>query len=165
MDTAFKLPGHAILQCKAIRLLEDHNHKNFQNWVRFTEEIALHLQKEINDTTYGQAPSYSSFIRLDTVTTGDVTRKKEIGFFVSLLGPYYTVLGLDRNELRINDQLFSSTNYLVASPENEFETAFDFLCRQIEEQYKRYRFVPFAICNKTIEGLKMRDGGRQVRLC
>src|SRR5688572_2019692 len=78
-----------------------HDQQHFQSWVSFTDNIAIHLQKEIIGTTNGQSPAYSSVVQLETNTTGNLTRNKEITFFVSILGPYYTIIGQDTNEVRI----------------------------------------------------------------
>ena len=50
-------------------------------WENFTKEIEAEIQKEINGTTYGQAPSFSSYVLLDTTIVDNLTRTKEIHFF------------------------------------------------------------------------------------
>ena len=58
--------------------------------------------------------------------------------------------------MKIEDQQYRSTSYLVVSPENEFAAAFRLLCDQIENRFKGYRFIPFELCKQTIEGLDVR---------
>jgi hypothetical protein len=87
----------------------------------------------------------------------DLTRTKELHFFVSLVGPFYTIVGQDNNAIKIDDiRSCRSTNYLIVSPEKEFAETFKFLCDKIEPRFKGYRFVPFEICQQTIDGLEVR---------
>ncbi|MEO7174354.1 MAG: hypothetical protein ABI002_01085 [Saprospiraceae bacterium] len=134
-----------------------HNNAHFiERWVNFTAELGKEIGKEINGTTYGQAPSFSSYVLVDTVTIEDITRRKELHFFVSLVGPFYTIIGQDNNLIIENDAVYRSTNYLVVSPEKEYADAFILLCEKIENQFKGFRFVPYKICMQTIEGLSAR---------
>lgn len=132
-----------------------HNGNHFtEKWVNFTKQIEKQIDKEIIGTTLGQAPSFSSYVLLNTTSLNDLTRTKELHFFVSLVGPFYTIIGQDITVIKINEhKTFTNTNYLVVSPESEFASIFEQLCNQIETQFKSYRFVPFDICKQTIEGL------------
>jgi len=126
-------------------------------WSSLTEDIEKEIGKEIIGTTYGQAPSFSSYVLLDSVTTGNLTRTKELYFFVSLLGPFYTIIGRYNNTVKFEDgKHFTSTNYLVVSPEDEFADTFKFLCDKIETSFKGYRFIPFGICRQSIDGIHVR---------
>ena len=147
------------------KILEDNIHdqdKFNSKWKDFTSEIERQLGKEIIGTTYGQAPSFSSFIILETTKLDNLTRTKELHFFVSLIGPYYTVIGKDNNTINIQDSRYRSTNYLVLSPEIEFADTFILLCDEIESRFKGFRFVPFGICKQTIEALDVRYSGQNL---
>lgn len=139
-----------------IRLLEKniHDEKNFRNgWERIEKEIQEAIQAEIIGTTYGQSPCYSGYVEIKKTSTGDLTRFKDIYFFISLLGPYYTVVGQDRNEIRFSDQVFRNTNFLVVSPEQDFGNFFKQLCEQIEIKFSGYKFIPYFVYSYEIEGL------------
>ena len=123
------------------------NDNYFARWEDFTKQIENIIQREIIGTKYGQAPSFSAFVHLDTFSFDNFTRKKELHFFVSLIGPFYTVIGQDKNIIKAGGKLFSNTSYLVVSPEYEFADTFNFLCDQIEKRFQGFRFVPFNICN------------------
>jgi hypothetical protein len=92
-------------------------------------------------------------VELELTTLDNLTRTKELHFFVSLVGPYYTVIGRDLNTVKVDTRSYSSTSYLVVSPENEFAVTFRTVCEKIEDRFKGYRFIPFAYCQQTIEGL------------
>jgi hypothetical protein len=148
----YSYPG--IKELEKIVLENIHENDNYiDRWVDFTKQIENIIQKEIIGTTYGQAPSFSSFARLDTFSFDNFTREKELHFFVSLVGPFYTVIGQDKSVIKVGEKVFRNTNYVVVSPKNEFAETFNLLCDKIEKQFQGFRFVPFYICNQPIEGL------------
>ena len=147
-------PGHQELISIIVENI--HEESNFKTrWSDFILNVKHKIQKEIIGTTYGQAPCFSSFIELEKQTTDNLTRIKELYFFVSLVGPFYTIVGQDRNELRIDKKVYWTTNYLVVSPEKEFIEPFNLLAELIEEKFAGFRFVPFDICKQSIEGLEV----------
>ena len=152
----FSYPGLKELEDIVVDNIHNDNHF-IERWDKFTKDIEKEIGKEIIGTTYGQAPSFSSYVLLDTVSVDDFTRTKELHFFVSLVGPFYTIVGQDNNAVSIDDnRSYRSTSYLVISPEMEFADLFKLLCDKIENRFKGYRFVPFEICQQTIDGLDVR---------
>lgn len=96
------------------KLLEEsiHDEDNFKSgWQKIETEIQNGIQFEIIGTTYGQSPCYSSYIEIEKNKVGDLSRYKEIHFFISLLGPFYTIIGQDRNEIRIGKNFFRNKNF------------------------------------------------------
>ena len=152
----FSYPG--LKELEDIVVDNIHNDKHFiERWDNFTKDIEKEIGKEIIGTTYGQAPSFSSYVLLDTASIDNLTRTKELHFFVSLVGPFYTIIGQDSNTVKLEEHKnYRSTSYLVASPENEFADTFKLLCDKIENRFKGFRFVPFEICQQTIDGLDVR---------
>ncbi len=136
-----------------------HNNRNFnKRWVSFDKEIKKLTKKKVVGTTYGQCPSFSSYVELEKKTRNGFTQIKEIHYFVSLLGNFYTIIGECRNELTEEKNKFRTTNYLVSSPENEYAETFNLLSEQIEARFENYKFVPLNICAQKIIGLDVRDG-------
>ena len=149
----FSYPGLKELEDIVVDNIHDQDHF-IERWGNFTKDIEKEIGKEIIGTTYGQAPSFSSYVLLDKTSADDLTRTKELHFFVSLVGPFYTIVGQDDNAVKIDDyRSYRSTSYLVISPEKEFADPFTLLCEKIEKRFEGFRFVPFAICKQTIEGL------------
>ena len=152
----FSYPGLKELEDIVVDNIHDDNHFS-ERWGSFTKAIEKEIGKEIIGTTSGQAPSFSSYVLLDTISVDDLTRTKELHFFVSLVGPFYTIVGQDNSEVKIYDnRSYKSTSYLVVSPEREFADSFKFICDKIENRFRGFRFVPFEICKQTIEGLYVR---------
>jgi hypothetical protein len=152
----FSYPGLKELEDIVVDNIHDDNNCE-ERWESFTKDIEKEIGKEIIGTTYGQAPSFSSYVLLDTVSIDNLTRTKELHFFVSLVGPFYTIVGQDNNTVKLEEyENYSSTSYLVVSPENEFANVFKILCDKIENRFNGFRFVPFEICQQTIDGLNVR---------
>ncbi len=152
----FSYPGLKELEEIVIDNIHDDNHF-MERWGNFTKDIEKETGKEVIGTTYGQAPSFSSYVLLDTTLIDNLTRTKELHFFVSLVGPFYTIVGQDNNTVKFKeDKNYRSTNHIVVSPENEFADIFMLLCNKIEDRFKGFRFVPFQICHQTIDGLNVR---------
>jgi len=103
-----------------------HNDEHFiERWSNFTKAIETEISKEIIGTTYGQAPSFSSYALLASTSADNLTRTKELHFFVSIVGPFYTIIGQDNNTVKLEEhKKYRSTSYLVVSPENEFADTF-----------------------------------------
>lgn len=153
-DLFYSYPG--LKELEAIIIDNIHNDSYFKTrWGDFDNEIQEKTGKPIIGTTYGHAPSFSSFIQLDISKFENVTRTKELHFFVSLIGPYYTIVGQETFSIEIGDRNFRSTNHLVVSPENEFAAMFELLCEKIESRFQHFRFVPFDVCRQTIPGLNV----------
>ncbi|HEY5368846.1 MAG TPA: hypothetical protein VIJ75_07630 [Hanamia sp.] len=152
----FSYPGLKELEDIVADNLHDENHF-IERWDNFTKDIEKEIGKEIIGTTYSQAPSFSSYVLLDTTSVDNLTRTKELHFFVSLVGTFYTIIGQDINTVKLADRTnYRSTSYLVVSPENEFTDTFKLLCDKIENQFKGFRFVPYSIFQQTIDGLNIR---------
>lgn len=149
-------PGLKELEDILVDNIHDNKHY-IERWDNFTKNIEKEIGREIIGTTYGQAPSFSSFVLFETASVGNLTRTKELHFFVSLVGPFYTIIGQENNTVKLtNGKICRSTSYSVVSPENEFADTFRLLCDKIENRFIGYRFVPYRICKQTIEGLSVR---------
>ena len=126
-----------------------------QTWAIFYEDISNVTSQKIIGTTTGITSCYSAYVELKREVGVDLIRTKELHFFVSVLGSFYTIIGVDKNEIHIEGKLYSSTNFLIVSPEAEYEELFIYIGKRIEERFEKYRFVPFFICKQLIEGLKL----------
>lgn len=152
----FSYPGIKKLENILIDSIHDNNHFS-DRWEKFTKELYSEIGKEVIGTTYGQAPSFSSYVLLETTSIDNLVRTKELHFFVSLIGPFYTIIGQDNNTVKLaENKNYRSTSYLVLSPENEYADTFQLLCNKIEDRFTGFRFVPFEICQQAIEGLNVR---------
>lgn len=153
MDSFYNSYPGIIEQKKIIAENIYDNNVFSHNWGRFCEDISRTTNQNLIGTTYGMKPSYSAKIELKRTDYADITRTKELHFFVSLLGPFYTIIGVDKNECIYENKFYQSNNFLTVSPENEYKDLFIYMSKRIEEQFTSYRFVPFFICRQIIDGL------------
>jgi len=138
-----------------------HNDENYkERWVKFTDEMGHELNKEINGTTYGQAPSYSSSIILFRNTVENCLHVKALHFAVSFVGDYFQIYGLDLTTIldEVEERGFrkgyTAVNSVTSSPFAEFEETFKYV-----EQKLRLRYVDelncsvnMALFNQTLSG-------------
>jgi len=124
-----------------------------KKWVRFEREVAAETGNVVTGTTYGQDNCFSARLHLEKIVASDMVRYKEIWFFVSIAGTFYTVVGIDRNEITRPERVFYSNNFLVISPEPGYEKPFASLCELIENRFMDHQFIPFFIYSQEMEGL------------
>ncbi|WP_300601402.1 hypothetical protein [Niabella sp.] len=142
-------------------ILVDNIHDDVQyasTWKRFEQEIAATTGKPVTGTTYGQQFCYSAYVTLQVHVNENFTHRHLVHFFVSLLGPFYTVIGESENTLVIPEEeqvfpTYKTTNYLVSAPHDGFAVPFRQIEQAIETRFEHYRFVPYWICQQQIEGL------------
>src|ERR1700744_6124432 len=100
-DTYFKYPGQVELGELVVDNI--HNVKNFKlRWREFEKQLRVDLKKRIWGETYASKPSFSSSVIIRKSKHLDLMHIKKLHFSVSLLGPYYTVYGID--ETAVLDQ-------------------------------------------------------------
>ena len=158
----FSSPG--IQELDKILVDNISNESNYKSrWTDFTKEIEEEVQKPLIGTTYGQTPSFSALRQLEIASLDNLFRTKELHFYLSLIGPFYTILGQDNNTVIVDGKQFCSTNYLTVSPVNEYVEVFKLLAAKIESRFTGYRFVPFGICRQIIEGLYVRYSQRKTQ--
>ncbi|WP_303312236.1 hypothetical protein [Hymenobacter sp. BT730] len=143
------------------------NKKNFsQGWSEFEKFLRQYFKRQVIGTTYANAPSFSSYVLLEKTHLDKLFHYKELHFTVSLLGPFYTIYGLDFTGIKLEeiwDPLDTSNRRIVdrssisaitTSPYLEYETHFIDLEAQIKQRYPQFRMVPFNMNMKSIKGLR-----------
>lgn len=94
--------------------IEEHFHENEKRtWTNFSSQIQAKIEHPVIGRIYGQALCYSLYMELEKAMVRDMTRFKELHCFVSLLGPFYTIIGQDRSEVKIDEGFCSTTNCLI----------------------------------------------------
>jgi hypothetical protein len=153
-DMYVSFPG--LKELIAIIVENIHEEKSFnERWTSFESMVQAEARKMVTGTTYGQAPSFSSFLELEKTEYNGLTRIKELFFFVSVAGPFYTVIGQDKSEVTMSSQIMRAVNFLVVSPEEDYAQPFHLLCKLIEERFKGFRFIPFGIGRQHLKGLEV----------
>ena len=161
----FEYPG--LKKLEDIIVENIHNESNFKNrWKNFTKKVGLNLQKEVVDTTFGQAPSFSAHVILDKHKFKNGCNYKQLHFAVSLVGKFFTIYGMDITDIYDKENQFTKTyrtvNILTASPFKEFKDDFEKLENIIRGKFSSYKLIPFAFGQQIIDGLQVRYSDAEV---
>lgn len=113
-------------------------------------------------------PCYSGFITLKKENFKNLTYTKELHFFISLLGPYYTILGIDRSEVeleevlpdlngseKIRDRVYNANQVITVSPHQEYKELFLILQNKILDYFPSLKYIPYEINRKKIKGISL----------
>ena len=156
-----------------VRLILDnfHNNEHYEErWVKFQDQLGRELGVAVEGTTNAMAPSFSAALKLEEKTFENLYSGKELHFAVSLLGPFFTIYGLDYAGVTLrkdfswaphieDDQVYHySTCAITTSPYFEYAEPFMRLEQKLRERYPSYRMVPFEINAQKIRGLQVDYG-------
>jgi hypothetical protein len=156
-------PGYQELEARIVEYIHDKAVLQ-AHWGAFETELAATTGFSVRGTTYGQAPCFSAVLELGATAGGEWRVEQELFFAVSLVGPFYTVLGRDQLVYPLDEHTTGrNTALLTVSPVGAYEAVFAHVCSAIEERFVRHRFVPFRLATLPLTGLYLpgRDGTTQ----
>ncbi|HEY4195546.1 MAG TPA: hypothetical protein VGM63_08420 [Mucilaginibacter sp.] len=137
------------------------NNKNFkERWGIFLKKLHKELKQstyKLASSTYGFAPSFSADLELERYEDESLIRVKRLSFAVSLIGPFFTIFGIDETFIKEKQPEFPAfyhaMNVITPSPYKEFKNDFKYLEQQIEKQFNGYQFVPISMSLRLVKGL------------
>lgn len=144
-----------------------HNRKNLrERWTSFEKKLKTKFDLKLEGTTFGHNPSFSASLILENKKHKEVITSKLLHLAISLLGPYYTIFGIDQtSQILTVDEMFesgpakpvefSAINAITISPFHEFETFFTELDREVQNQFNGFKLIPFSINQMQINGLSL----------
>lgn len=146
-------PGYQELEARVVETFKDGGFYQ-TDWMAFEAEVEAVAAHVVRGTTYGQAPSFSAVLNLSTTDSGECRVAKGLFFAVSLVGPFYTVMGHDTVIYPLDAHtVVRQTAYLTVSPFGAYEPVFDLVCAAIERRFAGHRFIPFMIARLPLTGL------------
>jgi hypothetical protein len=148
------------------------NQKKYRStWMTFRKFLKKELKKPVEETMIAFYPCYSGIVVLNKAKKGAYTFRKELHFYISLLGPYYSIFGVDASYVSLEEypihmfrteQLrnrgpfhrdYRAFHALTVAPYMEFKEPFILLQKKIIEYFPHLHFVPFQINLTDIPGL------------
>ena len=155
-DSYFKYPGQVELGETVIDNI--HKAKNYNSrWKEFEKQVRIDLNKKVWGETYASKPSFSASVMIRKSKKFDLIHIKKLHFSVSLLGPFYTIYGIDEtavvDQIDGRDLFYAALNTVTVSPYKEYESAFIALRASIEKRFIDYKFIPFKLHSITLDGL------------
>ena len=150
------------------------NQKNYKKrWSKLNQSLERTLKKPILAYPDLSGPCYSGEVMLEEVKTADFVWTKELRFYISLLGPFFSIQGIDRTniilpiDMRRGDSYpgnFAATNAVTVSPVFEYKAMFNLLEEELRAFFLGYLFVPYAIGMATIKNISIEDDLRDPRM-
>jgi hypothetical protein len=115
-------------------------------WQILITKIRAEISLPLTITTNPQLPCFSAFLQLEENKYADLTRKKGIHFFISLLGEFYSIIGEDSSAIEFEPgQYHHVTNSLTVSPVKEYAGCFNLIYTAIISFFENYRLIPFDV--------------------
>jgi hypothetical protein len=105
---------------------------------------------------------------MDEFKSKEYTKTKKLCYYISLLGPYYTIYGMDSSDVLLpttfsnfdGDEMrvipYSADHVATISPIFEYESLFVQLQHKIKERFTGYKFIPYSIGVTSIDGISFR---------
>jgi len=132
-----------------------HNRPSFDVLDRTFQDFGEKLGLPVTGFTNGHAPSYWNSYEVARTTHNDLIRIQELHLYKSVLGPFYTIIGVDRSEITIEQKTIRSVNYHAISPVAVFEKAFKTLNALFAEAFRDHSYVLYHHYRCTVPGLSI----------
>jgi hypothetical protein len=139
-----------------------YNQKRFkEKWGPFKKQLKSTFKKTFREELIAFYPCYSGSIEITQNNFDKYSHIKELRFYISLLGPYYTIYMLDKSvmmldeleDLNIIKSPFPAFHAITISPYLEYENPFNLTKEIILEYFPGYKFVPHFIYTKKLSGV------------
>lgn len=133
------------------------NREFYKPWREFLIKLRSGSIKKIHNSSLPSEYSFSGELILERYQDKSLRRIKKLIFSVSLIGPFFSLFGVDETFIKEDDNELASgyhaINVITESPFKEFEESFNYLQSEIEKQFTNYKLVPVRICLFTVMGL------------
>lgn len=148
--------------------------KNYkERWTKLNQTLKRTLKKSIYAFPDLSGPCYSGEVTLQKVKTADFVWTKELRFYISLIGPFFSIQGIDHTNIILPIDMprgdshpgnFAATNAVTVSPVFEYKAMFNLLEQELRAYFSGYLFVPYAIGMATIKNISIEDDLREPRM-
>lgn len=139
-----------------------------EKWGKFKKHLKEGLKSPVQESTVAFYPCYSGIVTLKKEKNNNLIYSKELHFFISLLGPYYCILGVDKCEIMLAELMptmngseeiltrpYSANLAITVSPYLEFQESFLDLQNKILDYFPSLKFVPYSINLRKEEGISL----------
>lgn len=167
LDFAQQYPGQILLWDIVSERISDYPDYR-RRWKPFQEHLKAQVKKPVHQLE-GLNPSYTGYIPFKKRKEKDWEYRKELHFAISLLGPYYTIYGLDTSLVELPETRHAMGHpepdtspisrqgicAVTVSPYEEYAALFTVLETAIQAWFPEHRLVPFKIGTTTLSGLEV----------
>lgn len=150
-----------------------------KKWGKFVTALKKKLKKPITAYPDLSSGGFMGEVIIEEDKTPDFIKQKLLRFYVSTIGPFFSIHGVDYSiallpwELsdRISKELpgfekgnFAATHCVTVSPVFEYQAAFNQLEEEIRTFFPGFLHVPYTIGMSTIENISITDDSRDPRM-
>lgn len=135
------------------------NLNEYKLWLNFLEDLTRNGIERLRNLNLKQQPSYNGEIIISSWLKNDVENSLSLLFSVSLLGPFYSIIGVENLKIPRNSEeeqyntSFNGQIMAFASPTKLLNPSYEILKGRIEKNFKGYKHVPYNILNLKVKGL------------
>ncbi|MEM0941846.1 MAG: hypothetical protein AAF600_04700 [Bacteroidota bacterium] len=155
---------------KLDKLITENIHKELnssEKWRQKTTRWEDELRCKLISTTYGQEPSFSSYLEIEKDNFRDWIFEKRLHFTISILGPFYTIYGVDTAAyvikgqksatelLKQRNRYYWKAHRIIIYPIAEYKKKFEEVRKLIENEFTGYKFIPYGIYSSSLDGLEV----------
>lgn len=136
-----------------------------KKWGKFVSSLSKVLNKPIAALPAMTAPCLFCDLTLSKITQTDFIREKSLYFYISVLGPFFSIHGVDHSIALLpvdshgsnQHGNYGATHAITVSPVFEYEEAFNALEHELRKELPGYLFVPYSIGASTIKNISRSD--------
>lgn len=141
-------------------------------WGKLTSDLKKIFKKPVHGYPDLAGGGFVGEVIIEEEKKPDFIRQKSLRFYVSILGPFFSIHGVDSSTaiLEIESRLekfnkgnFAATHAITVSPAFEYQAAFKQLEDELRAFFPGYLFVPYDIGMSTIKNISIADELRDIR--
>lgn len=153
--------------------------EEFLDQIAYTKKwgkLTSNLEKVFKDQVYGNASlsggAFFGEVTIEEDKNPHFIRKKTLRFYVSILGPFFAIHGMDSSiallEIEPDDPdliigNFEAIHAITTSPAFEYQESFSKLEYELRSFFPGYLFVPYDVGMSTIRNISVADELRDPR--
>lgn len=143
-----------------------------QKWGKLTSHLKKAFKRPVHGHPDLSGGGFFGELIIEEDKKPDFIRKKSLMFYVSILGPYFSIHGVDSSIALLeiesdtrgfNSGNFAATNAITISPVFEYQEEFNKLEDELRSFFPGYLFVPYVVGMSTIKNISIADESRDPR--
>ncbi len=135
-------------------------------WEKLTSRLKEAFRTDVNGYPDLHGGGFIGEVVIKEDKQQDFIRKKSLRFYVSLIGPFFSIHGIDSSTALLSMESglgnldkgnFAVTHAITLSPTFEYEDVFKKLENELRAFFPGYLFVPYQIGMSTIKNISVTD--------
>jgi hypothetical protein len=141
-------------------------------WGKLTSRLKKVFKKPVHGHPDLSGGGFSGEVIIEEDKKTDFIRQKTLRFYVSLLGPFFSIHGVDSSIALLeidsgvsdfNRGNFAATHAITISPVFEYREVFNKLENELRSFFPGYLFVPYDVGMSTMKNISVADELRDSR--